>query len=107
MTSGTAIEGVEELKRNVMDKGVILFSIHNDEWKSFQCHHQTALRSTVVTATSIPCQMLNLRRTYYLESFKIKGQRLPLTLDLKFEALKIMHKSYEHVGQRHKIALMA
>ncbi|GJS30774.1 hypothetical protein Tco_0491394 [Tanacetum coccineum] len=24
---------------------VILFSIHNDEWKSFQCHHQTALRS--------------------------------------------------------------
>ncbi|GJT71336.1 hypothetical protein Tco_1030622 [Tanacetum coccineum] len=23
---------------------VILFSIHNDEWKSFQCHHQTALR---------------------------------------------------------------
>ncbi|GJR45226.1 retrovirus-related pol polyprotein from transposon TNT 1-94 [Tanacetum coccineum] len=25
---------------------VILFSIHNDEWKSFQCHHQTALRST-------------------------------------------------------------
>ncbi|GJV66961.1 hypothetical protein Tco_1482470 [Tanacetum coccineum] len=26
---------------------VILFSIHNDEWKSFQCHHQTALRSNV------------------------------------------------------------
>ncbi|GJY78706.1 hypothetical protein Tco_0484507 [Tanacetum coccineum] len=25
---------------------VILFSIHNDEWKSFQCHHQTALRSS-------------------------------------------------------------
>ncbi|GJY70095.1 hypothetical protein Tco_0473077 [Tanacetum coccineum] len=23
---------------------VILFSIHNDEWKFFQCHHQTALR---------------------------------------------------------------
>ncbi|GJW03219.1 hypothetical protein Tco_1562075 [Tanacetum coccineum] len=23
---------------------VMLFSIHNDEWKSFQCHHQTALR---------------------------------------------------------------
>ncbi|GJZ76818.1 retrovirus-related pol polyprotein from transposon TNT 1-94 [Tanacetum coccineum] len=23
---------------------VILFSIHNNEWKSFQCHHQTALR---------------------------------------------------------------
>ncbi|GJS70069.1 retrovirus-related pol polyprotein from transposon TNT 1-94 [Tanacetum coccineum] len=26
---------------------VILFSIHNDEWKSFQCHHQTALRLVV------------------------------------------------------------
>ncbi|GJX35522.1 retrovirus-related pol polyprotein from transposon TNT 1-94 [Tanacetum coccineum] len=25
---------------------VILFSIHNDEWKSFQCHHQTALRTS-------------------------------------------------------------
>ncbi|GJY75795.1 hypothetical protein Tco_0480911 [Tanacetum coccineum] len=25
---------------------VILFSIHSDEWKSFQCHHQTALRSS-------------------------------------------------------------
>ncbi|GJW27061.1 hypothetical protein Tco_0040872 [Tanacetum coccineum] len=25
---------------------VILFSIHNDEWKSFQCHHQTALRGS-------------------------------------------------------------
>ncbi|GJT98001.1 hypothetical protein Tco_1093519, partial [Tanacetum coccineum] len=26
---------------------VILFSIHNDEWKSFQCHHQTALRGSI------------------------------------------------------------
>ncbi|GJT98442.1 hypothetical protein Tco_1093960 [Tanacetum coccineum] len=30
---------------NAEDNRVILFSIHNDEWKSFQCHHQTALRS--------------------------------------------------------------
>ncbi|GJX82462.1 hypothetical protein Tco_0331943 [Tanacetum coccineum] len=29
---------------NAEDNRVILFSIHNDEWKSFQCHHQTALR---------------------------------------------------------------
>ncbi|GJS08951.1 hypothetical protein Tco_0365747 [Tanacetum coccineum] len=28
---------------------VILFSIHNDEWKSFQCHHQTALRGSIKT----------------------------------------------------------
>ncbi|GJX17280.1 hypothetical protein Tco_0218112 [Tanacetum coccineum] len=27
---------------------VILFSIHNDEWKSFQCHHQTALRELIL-----------------------------------------------------------
>ncbi|GKA73733.1 hypothetical protein Tco_0780035 [Tanacetum coccineum] len=33
---------------------VILFSIHNDEWKSFQCHHQTALRSCALSWK--PCQ---------------------------------------------------
>nr|GFB45551.1 hypothetical protein [Tanacetum cinerariifolium] len=42
-------EGVQELKRIVRIKGVktfrvILFSIHSDEWKSFQSQHQTALR---------------------------------------------------------------
>ncbi|GJU18421.1 retrovirus-related pol polyprotein from transposon TNT 1-94 [Tanacetum coccineum] len=47
------IEGVEELKRNVWIKGekkeastqlrVILFSIHSDEWKSFQSQPQIAL----------------------------------------------------------------
>ncbi|GJS70167.1 hypothetical protein Tco_0703008 [Tanacetum coccineum] len=30
------------------DNRVILFSIHNDEWKSFQCHHQTALRMSML-----------------------------------------------------------
>ncbi|GJZ15470.1 hypothetical protein Tco_0551147 [Tanacetum coccineum] len=34
---------------------VILFSIHNDEWKSFQCHHQTALRRPY-TLSWKPCQ---------------------------------------------------
>ncbi|GJW77652.1 hypothetical protein Tco_0139334 [Tanacetum coccineum] len=33
---------------------VILLSIHNDEWKSFQCHHQTALRSYALSWK--PCQ---------------------------------------------------
>ncbi|GJT19644.1 hypothetical protein Tco_0878350 [Tanacetum coccineum] len=33
---------------------VILFSIYNDEWKSFQCHHQTALRSYALSWK--PCQ---------------------------------------------------
>ncbi|GJR72881.1 hypothetical protein Tco_0085246 [Tanacetum coccineum] len=34
---------------------VILFSIHNDEWKSFQCHHQTALRRPYALSWK-PCQ---------------------------------------------------
>ncbi|GJY01327.1 reverse transcriptase domain-containing protein [Tanacetum coccineum] len=33
---------------NAEDNRVILFSIHNDEWKSFQCHHQTALRMSML-----------------------------------------------------------
>ncbi|GKB19772.1 hypothetical protein Tco_0853695 [Tanacetum coccineum] len=33
---------------------VILFSIHNDEWKSFQCHHQTALRTTIKMEMVMP-----------------------------------------------------
>ncbi|GJT25926.1 hypothetical protein Tco_0895863 [Tanacetum coccineum] len=41
-------EEMEMLRR------VILFSIHNDEWKSFQCHHQTALRSYALSWKS--CQ---------------------------------------------------
>ncbi|GJV76799.1 retrovirus-related pol polyprotein from transposon TNT 1-94 [Tanacetum coccineum] len=34
---------------------VMLFSIHNDEWKSFQCHHQTALRNPTRLSWK-PCQ---------------------------------------------------
>nr|GEZ13851.1 uncharacterized mitochondrial protein AtMg00810-like [Tanacetum cinerariifolium] len=34
---------------------VILFSIHSDEWKSFQCQHQTALRGSD-TLSWKPCQ---------------------------------------------------
>ncbi|GJW99231.1 hypothetical protein Tco_0181039 [Tanacetum coccineum] len=35
---------------------VILFSIHNDEWKSFQCHHQTALRKSIRFELENPVQ---------------------------------------------------
>ncbi|GJY39838.1 retrovirus-related pol polyprotein from transposon TNT 1-94 [Tanacetum coccineum] len=38
------LEGSELTKEDRESQLVILFSIHNDEWKSFQCHHQTALR---------------------------------------------------------------
>ncbi|GJY24162.1 hypothetical protein Tco_0397820 [Tanacetum coccineum] len=39
---------------------VILFSIHNDEWKSFQCHHQTALRSYALSWKPYQGDSLNL-----------------------------------------------
>ncbi|GJX07250.1 hypothetical protein Tco_0195182 [Tanacetum coccineum] len=44
---------------------VILFSIHNDEWKSFQCHHQTALRSYALSWKSCQGDSLNLHDHRY------------------------------------------
>ncbi|GKA69474.1 hypothetical protein Tco_0775538 [Tanacetum coccineum] len=57
---------------------VILFSIHSDEWKSFQSQHQTALRSYALSWK--PCQG---------GSFKLN---LP---DHSFQD----DAKYEHVGQ--------
>ncbi|GJU45563.1 hypothetical protein Tco_1202829 [Tanacetum coccineum] len=62
---------------------VILFSIHNDEWKSFQCHHQTALRSYALSWK--PCQgdSLNLPDHRIHKdgdgdaSFQLKSDSLP------------------------------
>ncbi|GJR00533.1 hypothetical protein Tco_0523517 [Tanacetum coccineum] len=34
---------------------VMLFSIHTDKWKSFPCHHQTALRGSYALSWK-PCQ---------------------------------------------------
>ncbi|GJV82335.1 hypothetical protein Tco_1522233 [Tanacetum coccineum] len=39
---------------------VILFSIHNDEWKSFQCHHQTALRFYTLAGNPVKEILLKL-----------------------------------------------
>ncbi|GJU14691.1 hypothetical protein Tco_1142657 [Tanacetum coccineum] len=63
---------------------VILFSIHNDEWKSFQCHHQTALRRPY-TLSWKPCQgdSLNLPDHRIHKdgdgdaSFQLKSDSLP------------------------------
>ncbi|GJT07998.1 hypothetical protein Tco_0842460 [Tanacetum coccineum] len=53
---------------------VILFSIHNDEWKSFQCHHQTALRihkdgdgdaSFQLKSDSLPHAHAQTTKTFY------------------------------------------
>nr|GEX89074.1 hypothetical protein [Tanacetum cinerariifolium] len=43
----------QELERLAKSQ-VILFSIHSDEWKSFQSQHQTALRGTI-TLSWKPC----------------------------------------------------
>ncbi|GJT60234.1 hypothetical protein Tco_1003767 [Tanacetum coccineum] len=51
---------------------VILFSIHNDEWKSFQCHHQTALRSNGGNGNLNPIHMLNLRRHTIMKAQDLK-----------------------------------
>ncbi|GJR62844.1 hypothetical protein Tco_1505006 [Tanacetum coccineum] len=51
---------------------VILFSIHSDEWKSFQCQHQTALRYKRRCCSLIPAESNSLphahtqaTKTYY------------------------------------------
>ncbi|GJR62731.1 hypothetical protein Tco_1504893 [Tanacetum coccineum] len=62
---------------------VILFSIHNDEWKSFQCHHQTAPRPYALSWK--PCQgdSLNLPDHRIHKdgdgdaSFQLKSDSLP------------------------------
>ncbi|GKD83032.1 hypothetical protein Tco_1349871 [Tanacetum coccineum] len=62
---------------------VVLFSIHNAEWKSFQCHHQTALRSYALSWK--PCQgdSLNLPDHRIHKdgdgdaSFQLKSDSLP------------------------------
>ncbi|GKA22777.1 retrovirus-related pol polyprotein from transposon TNT 1-94 [Tanacetum coccineum] len=54
---------------------VILFSIHNDEWKSFQCHHQTALRRTRSNGNLIH---LKLERSYSLTKKPCQGDSLNL-----------------------------
>ncbi|GJV19118.1 hypothetical protein Tco_1368138 [Tanacetum coccineum] len=66
---------------------VILFSIHNDEWKSFQCHHQTALRihkdgdgdaSFQLESDSLPHAHAQTTKTYYKhqDSRIMKAQEL-------------------------------
>ncbi|GJU20355.1 putative reverse transcriptase domain-containing protein [Tanacetum coccineum] len=50
---------------------MISFSIHNDEWKSFQCHHQTALRSVINELTSGEIVSLN-----FIESIKEARSRV-------------------------------
>ncbi|GJV22719.1 hypothetical protein Tco_1375414, partial [Tanacetum coccineum] len=63
---------------------VILFSIHNDEWKSFQCHHQTALRSYALSWK--PCQG---------DSLNLPDHRIHKDGDE--EAASQVHATYERI----------
>ncbi|GJS21828.1 reverse transcriptase domain-containing protein [Tanacetum coccineum] len=55
---------------------VILFSIHNDEWKSFQCHHQTALRNVRSRAfkTSLRGEIVSLNLVSSTRKLALKAQ---------------------------------
>ncbi|GJU22108.1 hypothetical protein Tco_1155450 [Tanacetum coccineum] len=73
---------------------VIRFSIHSDEWKSFQCHHQTALRSYALSWK--PCQgdSLNLPDHRYIRwccsLILAKSDSLPHAYA---QALKVNHST--------------
>ncbi|GJU94564.1 hypothetical protein Tco_1319320 [Tanacetum coccineum] len=96
---------------------VILFSIHNDEWKSFQSQPQTALRSYALSWK--PCQgdSLNLPDHGYkcqcCSPIQAKSDSLThahtqafkreiVSLDEEEEFTSFQDK-YEHVGQEHKL----
>ncbi|GJW78835.1 hypothetical protein Tco_0140517 [Tanacetum coccineum] len=81
---------------------VMLFSIHNDEWKSFQCHHQTALRRPYALSWK-PCQgdSLNLPDHRIHKdgdgdaSFQLKSDSLHKTSCFKLQEHSITHKIQE------------
>ncbi|GJY43483.1 hypothetical protein Tco_0431696 [Tanacetum coccineum] len=103
----------------------MLFSIHNDEWKSFQCHHQTALRYKRRCCGLIPGELDSLphahaqtTKTYYKhQDSRIKKaqvhtktktsansdiQDLPLRYQVYQGRLLASFQDdakYEHVGQ--------
>ncbi|GJZ59515.1 retrovirus-related pol polyprotein from transposon TNT 1-94 [Tanacetum coccineum] len=79
---------------------VILFSIHNDEWKSFQCHHQTALRihkdgdgdaSFQLKSDSLPHAHAQSTKTFYKhqDSRIMKAQELKTKTSAQTLILKI------------------
>ncbi|GKA42729.1 hypothetical protein Tco_0735389 [Tanacetum coccineum] len=50
---------------------VIPFSIHSDEWKSFQCHHQKALRYKRWCCSLVPAKSDSLPHAH-AQAFKAK-----------------------------------
>ncbi|GJW10880.1 retrovirus-related pol polyprotein from transposon TNT 1-94 [Tanacetum coccineum] len=66
---------------------VILFSIHNDGWKSFQCHHQTALREANQEPTELLLNHLYLRIAVIME-YLVKISKKARILELKRRNMK-------------------
>ncbi|GKE26857.1 hypothetical protein Tco_1442241, partial [Tanacetum coccineum] len=85
---------------------VMLFSIHNDEWKSFQCHHQTALRRPYALSWK-PCQGDSLNLPDHRPKSKNAKVRVNTDLPSKISSLSReivskafkMMQSMKHVGQ--------
>ncbi|GJX28389.1 hypothetical protein Tco_0236468 [Tanacetum coccineum] len=86
---------------------VILFSIHNDEWKSFQCHHQTKMRSYALSWK--PCQgdSLNLPDHSFDEIQKLfdkEMKRVNSFVAMNSEAQEISRKKDESSSKKTEIA---
>ncbi|GJT37366.1 hypothetical protein Tco_0937231 [Tanacetum coccineum] len=85
---------------------VILFSIHNDEWKSFQCHHQTALRihkdgdgdaSFQLESNSLPHAHAQTTKTFHKhqDSRIMKAQELKTKTSAQTLIYKIFLQRYQ------------
>ncbi|GJR50053.1 retrovirus-related pol polyprotein from transposon TNT 1-94 [Tanacetum coccineum] len=84
---------------------VILFSIHNDEWKSFQCHHQTALRilkdgdgdaSSKLKVEFITCSCSTTKTFYKHQDSRImKAQELKTKTSAQTLIYKIFLQRYQ------------
>ncbi|GJW05759.1 hypothetical protein Tco_1568182 [Tanacetum coccineum] len=86
--------------------GVIIFSIHNDEWKSFQCHHQTTLRlhkdgdgdaSFQLKSDSLPHAHAQTTKTFYKhqDSRIMKAQELKTKTSAQTLIYKIFLQRYQ------------
>ncbi|GJS49677.1 retrovirus-related pol polyprotein from transposon TNT 1-94 [Tanacetum coccineum] len=88
---------------------VILFSIHSDEWKSFQSQHQTALRYNIYTlkrsyrtrGTNDEVAASFQQSQIHYHMLMLKLQRHTITIKIQ-ESRKLNFQDdakYEHVGQ--------
>ncbi|GJV87486.1 hypothetical protein Tco_1531424 [Tanacetum coccineum] len=86
---------------------VILFSIHNDEWKSFQCHHQTALRMANLIHLCYEIPTLKLE-TWQGDSLNLPDHRIhkdgdgDASFQLKLDSLPHAHAQTTKTFYKHQ-----